>query len=40
MREINVVVPPQAPAEIEAFRAADFAAYARIIKAANVKLDG
>jgi tripartite-type tricarboxylate transporter receptor subunit TctC len=39
MQEINVIVPPQTPEEIEKFRVADSAANAELIKAANVKLE-
>ncbi len=39
MRDINVVVPLQTPEEIKKEQDAQFAANARLIKAANIKLD-
>ena len=40
MRDINVIVPPQTPAEMAAFLAIDSATNAKLIKAANIKLEG
>jgi tripartite-type tricarboxylate transporter receptor subunit TctC len=39
MREINVAIPVQTPAEIAKFRDADSAANAKLIKDANIKME-
>ena len=39
MRDISVVVPPQAPAEMTEFLKKDIASNAEVCKAANIKLE-